>query len=77
MNKQIDEVLNVTFVEERSGWNVKWKEFFFSKKVLTLFWFPVKDIKIPDIFYKIQKFLGMSWASVIVYKELLDLSMWM
>ena len=24
----------------------------FSKKALTLFWFPVKDIKIPNIFYK-------------------------
>ena len=34
----------------------------FTKKALTLFWFPVKDIKIPDIFYKILNFLGPSWA---------------
>ena len=32
----------------------------FTKKALTLFWFPDKDIKIPDIFYKIPKFLGTS-----------------
>ena len=25
----------------------------FTKKALTLFWFLVKDINIPDIFYKI------------------------
>ena len=37
----------------------------FTKKAVTLFWFPVKDINIPDIFYKIQKFLGTSWALVI------------
>ena len=30
----------------------------FTKKALKLFWFPVKDIKMPDIFYKILKFLG-------------------
>ena len=29
----------------------------FTKKALKLFQFPVKDIKIPDIFYKILKFL--------------------
>ena len=43
----------------------------FTKKALTLFWFPVKDIKILDIFYKILKFLGTSWASVIAHKHLL------
>ena len=44
-----------------------------TKKAQTLFWFPVKDIKIPDIFYKILKLLGTSWASVIAHKDLLDL----
>ena len=34
-----------------------------------MFWFPVKDIKIPDIFYKILKFLGPSWASIIAQKR--------
>ena len=43
------------------------------KKTLTLFWFPVKDIKIPNLFYKFLKFLGTSWASVITHKDLLDL----
>ena len=36
-----------------------------TKKAQTSFWFQVKDIKIPDMFYKILKFLGTSWASVI------------
>ena len=45
----------------------------FTKKALTLVWFPVKDIKIPDIFYKILKFLGSSWASVITHTDLLEL----
>ena len=48
-----------------------------NKKALTLFCFPVKDIKIPDIFYKILKLLGTSWASVIAHKDLLDLIIWM
>ena len=43
----------------------------FTKKALTLFWFPVNDIKILDIFYKILKFLGTSWASVIAHKHVL------
>ena len=43
----------------------------FTKKAYTLFVFPVKDIKDPDIFYKIHKFLGTSWASVIAHKHLL------
>ena len=42
-----------------------------------IFWFPVRDIKIPDIFYKIQHFLATSWASVIAHKYLLDLIIWM
>ena len=48
-----------------------------TKKALTLFWFPVKDIKNPDIFYKILMFLGRSWASIITHKDLLDLIIWM
>ena len=40
-----------------------------QKKTLTLFRFQVKDTKIPDIFYKILKFIGMSWASVITQKN--------
>ena len=36
-----------------------------------IFLFPVKHIKIPDIFYKIQQFLTMSWTSVIAHKDLL------
>ena len=32
-------------------------------KSTSMFWFTVKDIKIPDIFYKIQKILGTSYAS--------------
>ena len=49
----------------------------FTKKAYTLLWFPVTDIKIPEIFYKILKFLGTSWASVIAHKNLLDLIIWM
>ena len=49
----------------------------FAKKALTSFWFPVKDLKIPNIFYKILKFLGPSWASVITHNNLLDLIIWM
>ena len=41
----------------------------FTKKTLTLFWFPVKDIKIPVP--------GPSWASIIAHKDLLDLIIWM
>ena len=44
-----------------------------SKKAPKLFWFPVKDIKISDNSYKIQKFLSLSWASVITHKDLLHL----
>ena len=42
-----------------------------------LFWFPIKDIQVPEIFYKIQNFLRTSWASVNMHKDLLDLIMWM
>ena len=40
-------------------------------KKTSLFGFPINNIKIPDIFYKILKFLGTSWASVIAHKHLL------
>ena len=36
------------------------------QKAHNLFWFPVKEIKISDIFYKIQKFLGISWTPIII-----------
>ena len=49
----------------------------FAKKALTLFWFPVKDIKISDNFYNIQNFLRASWASVITHKDILHLIIWM
>ena len=45
----------------------------FAKKAQTFFWFPVKDIKISDIFSKIQKIIRASWASVIAHKDLLHL----
>ena len=43
----------------------------FTKKSKNIFLFSLKDIKIPDIFYKILKFLGTSWALVIAHKDLL------
>ena len=46
----------------------------FTKKALTLFWFPVKDKKIPDIFYKILKCLGTSWALEIAQKTFTPLN---
>ena len=48
-----------------------------TKKAKTLFWFPVKYIKIPDIFYKILRFLVPSWASIIAHTDLLDQIFWM
>ena len=42
-----------------------------------MFWFTVKDIKIPDIFNKILKCLGTLWASIIAHKDLLYLIIWM
>ena len=47
------------------------------QKSISLFLIPVKDIKIPDIFFKIQKFIRASWASVIAHKDLLHLIIWM
>ena len=40
---------------------------------ISLFLIPVKDIKIADIFFQIQKFIRASWASVIAHKFLLHL----
>ena len=36
-----------------------------TNKAQHIFWFPVEDIKISDMFYKIQNFLGTPWASII------------
>ena len=36
----------------------------FANKAWNFFWFYVGDIKIPDIFYKIQKFLKTSCAPI-------------
>ena len=36
-----------------------------QKKAWSFLLCPVKDINISDIFYKIQKFLAASWASII------------
>ena len=38
------------------------------QKSTSIFWLPVKDIQIPDIFYKIQQFLNTSWASVLAQR---------
>jgi hypothetical protein len=48
-----------------------------AKKSTSIFWFPVKDITIPDIFYKIQQFLTTPEASVIAQNDLQDLIIWM
>ena len=67
MKKHLYEVIPVTFVERSSRINGTWENI--NKKALTIFWFPVKDIKICDNFYKTQKFLRLSWASVITQKR--------
>ena len=36
-----------------------------KKSNFVLFWFPVEDIIMSDNFWKIQNFLGTSWASII------------
>ena len=56
---------------------IKWILQRHAKKSTSIFWFPVKDIKIQDIFYKILQLLTTSWASVITHKDLLDLIIWM
>ena len=38
-------------------------------KKISLFFIPVKDIQIPNIFFKIPKFITASWASVIADKR--------
>ena len=47
------------------------------KPSIGIFWFLIEDKKIPDIFYKIQKFLRKPWASIIMHKDLLHLIIWM
>ena len=37
----------------------------YANKAHNFFWFPVWDIEISDIFYKIQKFIRISWAPII------------
>ena len=44
---------------------------------MSIFWFLVKDINNPGIFYKIQNFLRTSWASIITHKDLLHIIIWM
>ena len=75
MKKHLYEVLPVTVVEQSSRLNGTWKNI--CNKANTLFWFPVKDIRISDNFYKIQNFLRTSWVSVITRKDLLHLIIWM
>ena len=55
---------------------IKWVMEQHLQKSTYIFWFPVKDIKIPHNFYKIQNFLRTSWASVIMHKDLLHLIFW-
>ena len=45
----------------------------YMQKGIGLFLIPVKDIQIPDIFYKIQKFLRTTRVAVIAHKVLLHL----
>ena len=40
----------------------------FKNKAQLFFWFQAGDIKISDIFYKIQKFLQTEWAPIITTK---------
>ena len=40
----------------------------FTNKAQLFFWFLVGDIKITDIFYKIQKFLKTSFAPIFTTK---------
>ena len=63
MNKHKDMVRPVTFVEKCQDEMVTEKTF--TKKAPIFFWFQVGDIKISDIFYKIQKFLRPSCAPII------------
>ena len=70
IRKHLYEVIFVTF-------KIKWYKKNISKKAHKFFCFPVKDIKISDNCYKIQKFLRLCWASVITHKHLLHLLIWM
>ena len=48
----------------------------FAKKAQSLFWFLFNNIKIPDIFFKFQNIIRVSWALVITHKDLLHLIIW-
>ena len=74
MKKHLYEVIPVSLVERSSRINGTWTNI--SKKAHTIFWFPVKDIKICYNFYKIQKLLRLSWVSVITQKDLFHLIIW-
>ena len=63
MNEHKDMVRPVTFVGKFQDEMVTEKNIY--KNSTTFFWFQVGDIKISDIFYKIQKFLRTSWAPII------------
>ena len=53
MKNQLYEAISVPFVERSSRINGTWKNII--KKAHTQFWFPVKDFKISDNFYKNPK----------------------
>ena len=63
MNKHKDVIRPVKFVEKFQDEMVTEKTF--TKKAHNIFGFQVGDIKISDIFYKIQKFLRTAWAPII------------
>ena len=47
-----------------------------TNKAQYYFWFQVGDIKISDIFYKIQKFVTTSWAPKITTNGINFLMAW-
>ena len=77
MNTHIYKVILVICVEKSSRWNSRWENIR-KKKHKHFSWIPVKDVKIPElIFFKIQKIIKASWASVIAHKDLRHLIIWM
>ena len=63
MENHKDQVKCVTLVEKVSRWDSSSKNIY--KKNTWFFWLLVEDIKISNIFYKIQNFQGTPWASII------------
>ena len=55
MDNQKDQVGTFQFVEKITSLKMVDQKTF-AKKALNYFWFPLKDINISDIFYKIQNF---------------------